>query len=87
MMTTPILTYNYKNMVVKLPANLWYTNQSTQVQSIAVDFNDGNGYQTLTVGQSVNVSYTNAGTYDWDYKVNIAGGQILYSHRKFGKWI
>lgn len=69
-------------MQVTLPANLWYTNQSAQVQSIAVNFNDGNGYQTLTMGQSVNVSYANEGTYDWDYKLTLTNNQVLYSHSK-----
>lgn len=82
MMTAPILRYNYKNMLVKLPASLWRTNQDTQVQSIAVDFNDGNGYQTLTMGQSITLSYANEGTYDWDYKLTLNGGQVLYSHSK-----
>ncbi|WP_299126758.1 hypothetical protein [uncultured Winogradskyella sp.] len=82
MMTAPILSYNYKNMIVKLPTNLWYTNQDAQVQSIAIDFNDGNGYQTLTLDQSINLSYTNEGTYDWDYKLTLTNNQVLYSHSK-----
>ncbi|WP_281754919.1 hypothetical protein [Neptunitalea chrysea] len=80
MMTAPILKHNYKNMNVVLPTNLWYSNQDSQVQSIAVNFNDGNGYQTLTMGQNSVVSYPSEGTYTWDYKLTLTNGQILYSH-------
>jgi hypothetical protein len=82
MITAPILKYNYKNMNVVLPTNLWYTNQDTQVQSIAVNFNDGNGYQNVTIGQNIYVSYSNEGTYDWDYKLTLTNGQTLFSHSK-----
>ena len=82
MMTAPILRYNYKNMNVILPNNLWYTNQDAQVQNIAVNFNDGNGYQVLTMGQSITINYPTEGTYNWDYKLTLTNGQILYSHSK-----
>lgn len=82
MMTAPIMRYNYKNMEVILPDNLWYTNQNSQVQSIAVDFNDGNGYQTIFMGQSIYVNYANEGTYDWDYKLTLNNNQVLYGHSK-----
>jgi hypothetical protein len=82
MMTSPILYYKYKNLEVVLPTNLWYTNQDAQVQNIAVDFNDGNGYQTLTLGQTITVNYVTEGTYDWDYKISLTGGQTIYSHSK-----
>lgn len=82
MMTAPILKYNYKNMNVVLPKNLWYSNQGSHVQSIAVNFNDGNGYQTITMGQNIYVSYSSEGTYVWDYKLTLTNGQIRYSHSK-----
>lgn len=69
-------------MNVVLPNNLWYTNQDNQVQSIAVNFNDGNGYQTITMGQNIYVSYSSEGTYVWDYKLTLTNGQTRYSHSK-----
>ncbi len=71
MMTAPILKYNYKNMRVSLPANLWYTNQDTQVQSLAINFNDGNGYRTLSFGQNITLSYANEGTLKQKNKILI----------------
>jgi hypothetical protein len=82
MMTAPILKCNYKNMNVVLPSNLWYSNQDAQVQNIEVNFNDGNGFQNVTMGQNIYVNYRDEGTHDWDYKLTLTNGQILYSHSK-----
>ena len=82
MMAPPITRYNYKNMVVELPENLWYSNQDVQVQSIAIDFNDGNGYQTINFRESINLTYESEGIYDWDYKLTLTNGENLFSHSK-----
>ncbi len=81
-MTAPIFKYDYKNMNVTLPDNLWYSNQDAQIQQIAIDFNDGNGYQNITFGQTITLSYATEGTYNWDYKLTLTNGQILHSHSK-----
>lgn len=82
MMTAPILKYNYKNMLVTLPSNLWYTNQSAQVETIAINFNDGNGFQTVNMGQSLTVNYENEGEYDWEYRLTLTNGMVHYSQSK-----
>ncbi len=69
-------------MQVELPASLWYTNQASNVSSIAIDFADGLGYQTIAFGQIKNVSYTTAGIKEWKYKLTLTNNQILYSHSK-----
>ncbi|UOX34003.1 hypothetical protein LXD69_00465 [Flavobacterium sediminilitoris] len=80
--TTPLLKYNSLSMEVQLPSALWYTNQSSSVQSIAVDFNDGLGYQTLAFGQIKTVSYAQPGVKEWKYKLTLTNNQVLYSHSK-----
>lgn len=82
MMTAPTVMYNYKNMNVVLPSNLWCTNQGTQVQSIAVNFNDGNGFTTMTMGQQHYLEYNEEGTYDWEYKLTLTNGTVLRSRSK-----
>lgn len=79
---SPIVKYNSLTMQVQLPSSLWYTNQSNSVQSIAIDFNDGLGYQPTTFGQIKTVTYTTAGIKEWKYKLTLTNGQILYSHSK-----
>ncbi len=49
---SPILKYKSLTLEVELPSSLWYTNQSNAMQSIAIDFGDGNGYQTMAFGQT-----------------------------------
>ncbi len=79
---SPIAKYNSLTMQVQLPSSLWYTNQSSSVQSIAIDFNDGLGYQPSTFGQIKTVTYATAGLKEWKYKLTLTNGQILYSHSK-----
>jgi len=79
---SPIVKYNSLTMQVQLPSSLWYTNQSSSVQSIAIDFNDGLGYQPTTFGQIKTVTYSTAGIKEWKYKLTLTNGQILYSHSK-----
>ena len=81
-MTAPILKFNNLSMQVELPAGLWYTNQASNVSSIAIDFSDGLGYQTIAFGQIKNVSYTTAGIKEWKYKLTLTNNQVLYSHSK-----
>ena len=79
---SPIVKYNSLTMQVQLPSSLWYTNQGSSVQSIAIDFNDGLGYQPTTFGQIKTVTYSTAGIKEWKYKLTLTNGQILYSHSK-----
>lgn len=79
---SPILIYKSLALQVTLPASLWYTNQSTAIQSIAIDFGDGLGYQTMALGQILTVNYATSGTFEWKYKLSLTNAQILYSHSK-----
>ena len=81
-MASPIIKFNKLAMQVEVPTSLWYTNQASTVQSIAIDFSDGLGYQATTFGQIRNVSYTAPGLKEWKYKLTLTNGQVLYSHSK-----
>lgn len=67
---------------VKLPSNLFLTNYPATVQNIQVDFSDGLGYRTVAYDQLVNVTYTQANTYAWKYKITLTNGQTLLNHSK-----
>lgn len=81
-MAPPILKFNGLSVGVKLPAALWYTNQGTSVQNIAIDFSDGAGYRTITMDQYIGVSYSVKGLYEWKYRLKLTNGQYRYSHSK-----
>lgn len=79
---SPILIYKSLSLQVTLPASLWYTNQSASIQSIAIDFGDGLGYQSMTLGQVRTINYSASGTFEWKYKLTLTNTQVLYSHSK-----
>lgn len=72
--------YQGKNVQVILPANLWQTNAAAEVSNISIDLNDGQGYRTLTVGQSITLNYADTGMKIWNYRLQLTSGQYLYSH-------
>ncbi len=72
--------YEGKNFQVVLPANLWQTNASGSVSNISIDLGDGQGYRSLTIGQPIYLNYTDTGIKIWKYRLQLSGGQYLYSH-------
>lgn len=68
---------------IKMPANLFISNQSSLIQSIEFRISDTASYQPLTQNQLIDVSYPATGTYTWTFKMTLTNGQILYSHTKF----
>jgi hypothetical protein len=81
-MSPAISQYKGLTFQVKLPSNLFLTNYPATVQNIQVDFSDGLGYRTVTYDQLVNVTYTQANTYSWKYKITLTNGQTLLNHSK-----
>jgi len=79
-MAPPLHAYSGRSLQVVLPSNLWFTNNGAAVSSIAVDFGNGSGYQTLSMGQAVNVSYTDTGSKTWTFKLTLNNNTTLYSH-------
>ncbi|MFV0572246.1 MAG: hypothetical protein ACK5M1_07440 [Xanthomarina gelatinilytica] len=79
---SPVNTYNKKNFGVVLPQNLLLSNSANTIQSIQVNFNDGSGYKSVTIGQKVFANYTQNGTYDWTFKTTLTNGSVLYSRTK-----
>ncbi|MGB7786040.1 MAG: T9SS type A sorting domain-containing protein [Salinimicrobium sp.] len=77
-----VINYDGLNFSAKFPSNLWYTNDSSSIQNIQIDFADGNGYVNVNPGQQLSVSYTTEGVKTWTYKIFLATGEILFSHSK-----
>ena len=75
-----INSYKGLNFQVKLPQDIVLSNYPSQIQSIAIDFQDGQGYRIINYNQTVNVNYAQANTYIWKFKLTLTNGQILYSH-------
>ncbi|MCD9580957.1 hypothetical protein [Tenacibaculum maritimum] len=80
--TPAIQKYSGLNLQVKIPSAIFYSNYTSQIQSIQIDFNNGNGYITIPFNQNITVNYTTEGVKTWRYKLNLTNGTNLYSHSK-----
>ncbi|MFL0083041.1 hypothetical protein V2647_03870 [Tenacibaculum maritimum] len=80
--TPAIQKYSGLNLQVKIPSAIFYSNYTSQIQSIQIDFNNGNGYITIPFNQNITVNYTTEGVKTWKYKLNLTNGTNLYSHSK-----
>ncbi|MGQ0738420.1 MAG: hypothetical protein ACT4OJ_05110 [Bacteroidota bacterium] len=76
----PLHVYSGRNLQVKLPSELWFTNNAAAVSSVAVDFNDGAGYRTIQQNQLINISYADTGIKVWTFRLSLTSGTQLYSH-------
>ena len=81
-MAPAVTTYKGLSFELKLPSNLFLSNYPSLVQSIEIDVADGLGFRTITQNQLLSVSYTQANTYTWKYKITLTNGTILLSHSK-----
>jgi hypothetical protein len=82
MMAAPITIYKYKNMKVILPEEIWFTNQEEEVQTIEINFNDGKGYQQMSMNEPVYVEYAKKGIYDWEYRLTLSNEDVLKARSK-----
>ncbi|WP_040279308.1 T9SS type A sorting domain-containing protein [Psychroserpens damuponensis] len=78
--SAPILYINKPQVEVSLPATLWHSN--TTITNLDIDFGDGNGYKSILNNTTANTTYTNIGTYDWTYRVQLSNGQYKYCRQK-----
>lgn len=78
-MAPAIEQYDQLSFQVKLPAELFYSNQNSEISSIAIDFDNGLGYQAITMEQIVPVAYTTTGMKTWKYKLTLNNGTSLYN--------
>ena len=69
----------------KLPSGLIYTNTSLSLSQVQVDFDDGNGYQTVALNTAKSVTYTFGGEKNIKVKFIYSNGPTLYSQSKI--WV
>ena len=67
---------------VLLHNDTWLTNQASTVQSFSIDFGDGGGYVSLTLGTPLNHTYSSDGTYTITYRMRLTNGQYRYCRNK-----
>lgn len=65
---------------VTFPANLWLTNQASNIQKLEIDFDNGIGYQQINQNTTIPILYHTAGEKHWKYKLSLNNGEQLISH-------
>jgi hypothetical protein len=70
-------TFNFK-----VPINLIYTNVSLSINSIQIDFGNGQGYQNVTLNSVKSITYSSGGEKELKYKFTYSNGSNKYSHSK-----
>jgi hypothetical protein len=73
--------FNYSNTDVTqfIITNSFICKNTGAISSIAVDFADGLGYRTVTLGAAINVSYSATGTYRVKVKLTPVSGAVVES--------
>ena len=66
----------------RLPGSMIYTSTSLTLSYVQADFDDGQGYQTIALDNTVNVTYNTGGEKELKVKFLYNGGATLYSHSK-----
>jgi hypothetical protein len=74
---------NFDSLVVPyyLDPSLLFTNLGA-ISNIQIDFKQGQGYETITLGQVKNISYPSYGTYKMDIKITLSNGILLLAGSK-----
>ena len=62
---------------ISFPSSLFLTNISA---SLELDAGDGQGYRQISLGSTLNISYSESGFKELKLKVTLASGTILYAH-------
>lgn len=66
-----------------LPSNLLLSNKTSQISSIEIDFDNGQGWQNLTLNQYRTINFTQNKVYEFKTRFNLTNGQQLISRTKF----
>ncbi|WP_445734251.1 hypothetical protein [Mariniflexile sp.] len=69
----------------KLPSSLIYSNSGLTISQVQVDFDNGQGYQTIALNTAQSITYTSGGEKELKVKFVYSGGPTLYSHSKI--WV
>lgn len=81
-MAPAITKYEGLSFKVKIPSTIFYSNYQSLVQSIQIDFGNGEGYVTVPFNQNITVNYATEGVKVWKYKLNLTNGTSLLSQSK-----
>ena len=66
-----------------VPSSLIWNNTNKSISQLQIDFADGNGFQTLTIGSPISISYTDTGYKKWTIKVTLNDNSVLQCYNDY----
>ncbi|WP_208103808.1 hypothetical protein [Flagellimonas ochracea] len=76
--TLPRTQISSSTISLLLEDSEWRTNQPTLVESFAVDFGDGGGFQPLELGTTLNHTFAEDGDYVWTFQLQLTDNTFRY---------
>ena len=78
--TTLVEEVHQSNVSFTIPNDLYLTNQSSTLQTLEMDLDDGSGFRTIALGSNISTSYWSNGLKTLKIKATLANGIVLQSH-------
>ncbi len=72
-----------KTLKFMLPSNLFLSNISGQIATIEMNFDNGQGWKSITLDQYLTVNFTQNRVHDFTTRINLTNGQQMLSRTKF----
>jgi hypothetical protein len=76
--TLPRTQISSSTISLLLDDSEWRTNQVTLLESFAVDFGDGGGFQPLELGTTLNHTFAEDGDYVWTFRLQLTDNTFRY---------
>jgi hypothetical protein len=66
-----------------IQSSMIWNNTGKSISQIQIDFSNGQGFQTVTLGTGINISYTDTGFKKWTVKVTLSDNSILQCYNEY----
>jgi len=66
-----------------IQSSMIWNNTGKSISQIQIDFANGQGFQIVTVGTAINISYTDTGFKKWTVKVTLSDNSILQCYNEY----
>jgi len=73
--------YGSESFIIK-PGMIW-NNTGKTISQVQIDFANGDGFQTVTIGTAVNVTYSDTGLKRWTIKVTLNDNSVLQCYSDY----
>ena len=82
-LTTPLQQSRSKKVYFKLPSNLFLSNLDSQIATIQINADNGQGYKNLPFDSAVQLQFFENKIHNITYKITLTNNEVLYCRSKF----